>query len=455
MHSRTPLVLCLLLASLSAWAAPPEVEARLRVLLPVTVNEYHGDEGRGLRLSFQQLPPDPALARFSREAARVVVVALEAEFEAARLMSKRPLPPSLPRRGLTGTLVVPSTRSGPLEMERRIRQQYEALYGSSSYPLPTSLESARWLQALKLSPRYMPEGVREAAVDMFSSPTVLLSVGMSMMLYAMAWAAPEPVLSKGFAAAVTLGLLMTYTAAELYAVGVACLNLYREAEAARTPEQLEAAAERFGKAIGGVGLRVMVTVAGAKLTRSLPEVPKGGLWAQLSPPRLAFAGGRVRGGFRVGSGARAQVSVADGTVVLMGVSSATVAYAVASAVASARTTGGCAGAKGHGNEGHHIATNKNDKSDVFGGPWTPRFRELFEKAGMSLDDPANIIYLIGHKGPHPEVYHQEIFDRLSQAVATCRSRAECKRMLIDALDEIAGDICKPGSRLGKLLIKMP
>ncbi|HYO56297.1 hypothetical protein [Archangium sp.] len=39
-------------------------------------------------------------------------------------------------------------------------------------------------------------------------------------LYMMAWAAPEPVFSKAFAAAETLELLMTYTAAELYNVGL-------------------------------------------------------------------------------------------------------------------------------------------------------------------------------------------------------------------------------------------
>jgi hypothetical protein len=86
--------------------------------------------------------------------------------------------------------------------------------------LPPSLESARWFQALKLSPRYMGEGVREAAVEMFNSPAVASSVGMSMMLYMVAWAAPEPLFSKAFAAAVTLGLLMTYTATELYNVGI-------------------------------------------------------------------------------------------------------------------------------------------------------------------------------------------------------------------------------------------
>jgi hypothetical protein len=329
-----------------------------------------------------------------------------------------------------------------------VREEYEKLFGPAGFTQPESLESARWMQALKLSPRYMGDGVREAAVELFSSRTVLLSVGMSMMLYMMAWAAPEPVFSKAFAATVTLGLLMTYTAAELYNVGMACLRLYREAEAARTQEQLEAAAERFGKALGGVGLRVLVTVAGAKLARGLPEVPKGGLWARLSPARFGFAG--ERGGFSVGAGARAQVSVADGTVVLMGVSANTAAGAVAAAVSAARTTGACAGSKEDDNHAHHLCTNKNDKSELNGGPWTPEFEELFEQAGMNLDDPANIVYLRGHKGPHPEEYHSSIFKRLTDALRGCRPLADCRAKLVKELDKIAGDVCTPGSKLNRL-----
>ncbi|HYO54268.1 AHH domain-containing protein, partial [Archangium sp.] len=321
--------------------------------------------------------------------------------------------------------------------------------------LTGSLESARWFEALKLSPRYMGEGVREAAVEMFSSRAVVLSVGMAMLLYRMAWAAPEPVFSKAVAGAVTLGLLMTYTAAELYNVGQACLKLYREAEGARTREELEAVAERFGKALGGVGLRVLVTVAGAKLARGLPEVPRGGLWARLSPPRFAFAGGGARGSLTVGAGTRAQVSVADGTVVLMGVTANTTAAAVASAVSSARTTGACAESKQKDNQRHHLCTDKNDTSEITGGPWTPRFETLFERAGMSLDDPANIVYLRDHKGPHPEAYHSEIFERLKGALGTCRPHAECRAKLVEELDKIAGEICKQGSRLNKLATRKP
>ncbi|MCY1083583.1 AHH domain-containing protein [Archangium sp. miwbw1] len=339
-----------------------------------------------------------------------------------------------------------------------MRDGYEELYGPSSMALPSTLEDSRWFRALKLSPRYMDDGVRDAAMELLSSPTVAYSMALSMMLYMTAWAMPEPVFSKAFAAAVTLGLLMTYSAAELYNVGMACLNLYREAEAARTPEQLEAAAQRFGRAIGGVGFRVLITVAGAKLAKGLPEVPKGGMWARLSPPRFAFAGGGggARGGFSVGAGTRAQVSVANGTVLLMGVSANTAASAVSAAAAVSRTTGACREESDKGDaKGHHIATNKNDTAEVRGGPWTPLFETFFKRAGMHLDEPANIVYLVGHQGPHPEAYHQEVHDRLSDAFSTCQTRAECKRKLIEALDKLAGDICRPGSMLYKLLTKKP
>ncbi len=447
----SPILYLLLLLSPLARAAPSEVESRLLVLQPVGVSEHHSPTyGLGLQLTFKQLRLDPALARFPLEESRRVVTALEQEFKAvrsgsgARLLATSPL------------AMVATGTSQSSELEKRVREQYEALYGPSALLVSPSLESARWFQALALSPHYMDEGVREAAVELFNSPTVLLSVAMSMLLYMTAWAAPEPLFSKAFAAAVTIGLLMTYTTVELYNVGHACLNLYREAEAARTVEQLHAVAERFGKAIGGVGLRVLVTVAGAKLARGLPEVPKGGIWARLSPPRFAFGGGDARGGLIFGSGARAQVTVADGTVVLMGVAASTTAHAASAAVASIRTTGACRDASNKGDaKGHHIATDKNDKSESSGGPWTPRFLELFERAGMDLADPANMVYLIGHQGPHPEAYHREVYRRLEDALGVCQTQVDCRPRLVEELDGLAADICKPGSRLNALATKKP
>jgi hypothetical protein len=99
--------------------------------------------------------------------------------------------------------------------------------------------------------------------------------------------------------------------------------------------------------------------------------------------------------------------------------------------------------------------NKNDTSESNGGPWTPRFERLFARAGMSLDDPANIVYLRAHQGPHPEAYHREIYRRLDEALETCRTRAECRARLVEELDKIARDICTPGSKLNKLATRTP
>ncbi|KFA93230.1 AHH domain-containing protein [Archangium violaceum] len=456
MLPRAVLALGLLLL-VPQWARA-ESESRLPVLEGVLVREHHSPTyGHGLELTFKQLEPDPALARFSVEDAGAFVEALETAFQTPMPRSVRSWQSGLPRATVTVDLFSePSPGARLSDLERRVREAYVQMYGPPPRPLLSELERSRWFLALKLSPRYMDDGVRDAAMELLSSPTVAYSMALSMMLYMAAWAAPEPVFSKAWAAAVTLGLLMTYSAAELYTVGQACLNLYQEAEAARTQAQLEAAAERFGRAIGGVGLRVLVTVAGAKLAKGLPEAPKGGMWARLSPPRFAFAGGGSRGGFSVGAGSRAHVNVAHGTVVLMGVSVNTAASAMTSAVTSARTSGACRDASDKGDaKRHHLATNKNDISDVNGGPWTPLFKRLFDRAGMSLDDPANIVYLVGHVGPHPEAYHEEVFSRIRAALGDCKAPADCRNRLTNTLNRIAGEVCTSGSDLNKLATRTP
>lgn len=157
----------------------------------------------------------------------------------------------------------------------------------------------------------------------------------------------------------------------------------------------------------------------------------------------------------MGAGGHAHVSVANGTVVLMGVTANTTASAMASAVSSTRTTGDCTGSKEDDNHAHHLCTNKNDKSEATGGPWTPRFEELFGRAGVDMDDLVNIVYLRGHKGPHPAEYHREVFNRLEAALRTCGTRAECRDRLQQELDGIARDVCAPGSKLNKLATKAP
>jgi hypothetical protein len=99
---------------------------------------------------------------------------------------------------------------------------------------------------------------------------------------------------------------------------------------------------------------------------------------------------------------------------------------------------------------HHIATNKNWISSLRGGPWSPRFEKLFKKAGMTLEDAANTIPLPGHRGPHPERYHEEIYRRLVNATRS-KNGAEYKSALLDELQKIADEIAKPGTVLNRLL----
>jgi hypothetical protein len=145
----------------------------------------------------------------------------------------------------------------------------------------------------------------------------------------------------------------------------------------------------------------------------------------------------------MGSASTVQM-MADGTVLVTGVAAGT---AAASAVGSACTDGS---ESQEGYHWHHLATNKNDISAVSGGPWTPRFEQLFESVGMSLDAAENLVYLKGHKGPHPEAYHREVYSKLRAAVRDCEDVAQCRSKLARALKELADEICTPGSRLHRL-----
>ncbi len=433
---RCILALCLVISTSCATSRERALDEVHRQTDPTPVRMEPLPEG-GLRLSFDPTAPNPNLEMLRVEEAWAVLAAIH-EF--------RP-PMEKPRLRLTlvSSEMGDSETSGPKEWERRLREEFLSRFDPPRLPLPESLENSRLVLALQLSPRYMGAGVRETAQEMFRSPLFVASLALSVLVYFTAWLAPEPLFTKAFAAALTVRLAMLVGVLELTHVARACLQLYRDAESARTVEELEAVAERFGKALGGSALRVMMLVAGAGLGKALPKVPEGGLWALLTPPRYAAEGGLMVSGTTT----TAHV-MADGTLIVTGVATGT---AISSA--SRFSGGACADGsqKKEGYEWHHLATNKNDTSSARGGPWTPLFEQLFAKAGMSLDDPANRIYLKGHRGPHPEEYHAEVHDRLQSALSDCKSVAHCGSKLREALVELADKLCTPNSYLNRLLTK--
>jgi len=108
--------------------------------------------------------------------------------------------------------------------------------------------------------------------------------------------------------------------------------------------------------------------------------------------------------------------------------------------------------RGGGGINHHIATNKNYVSGLRGGPWSPRFEELFERGGLSLGDELNKVRLPEHFGPHPEAYHREIFDRLTDATKGLPNDA-VGDALRNELRKLGQECATPGTDLNRMLTK--
>ncbi|MCA0454326.1 MAG: AHH domain-containing protein [Chloroflexi bacterium] len=94
---------------------------------------------------------------------------------------------------------------------------------------------------------------------------------------------------------------------------------------------------------------------------------------------------------------------------------------------------------------HHIATNKNQWSDIF--------RGIFKWAGLSIDSVWNKIRLADHQGPHDWLYHQYIWDRLLAAVEGLQGN-QFRHALQSELWKIKQELMTPGSEARNLL-KLP
>ena len=99
---------------------------------------------------------------------------------------------------------------------------------------------------------------------------------------------------------------------------------------------------------------------------------------------------------------------------------------------------------------HHLMTNKNSISKARGGPWTPRFEQMAKRAGMTLDDARNKVRIPGHKGPHPQKYHEAVFERLNQATEGLSGKKYAEAFAKE-LEAIRTEAATPGTFLNDLL----
>jgi hypothetical protein len=347
-----------------------------------------------------------------------------------------------------GRLLVPEAAEAGTELESAYGRwcSRKQLSGDCLHLLEEGVtldEEGKLTLAFRLGLEVVWGETADALEDMTDRDALVTMLVTTGVVYFGLWLVPEPLLSKGIAATLTVALIAYLGWDTVWSLVQGWRVLAAEVKTATTFDEVRDAGERYGKVMGRNAARAFVMLAMAALGSTaqtfatrIPTLP-GSAQASLV--------GAQQGGFRLAaSGQVGAVAVSSGGVV-------TIALAP-EAVASMALGPTSSGVDTEGHE-HHIATNKWWESTNLGGPWSPKFQKLFDKAGMSLDDPANKVRIVGHKGPHPEEYHRAVYKRLTDATVDCGSIQQCREALTRALKNLAGEIRTPGSELNKLVTR--
>ncbi|WP_232537647.1 AHH domain-containing protein [Cystobacter fuscus] len=302
----------------------------------------------------------------------------------------------------------------------------------------------RTLMALSFALDTVWESV-EAEVGKMLNPVVLkamlTSVALSVLL---TMTLPEPV-TKVLAVALTAAMVAYLGVIPVWDIGRGFVRLWDDAGKATSVIELQDIGHRFGRVLGTNGTRVLVLLVTAALGGKSAMAAQGPKLPGFSQAALRA---QAEGGFQLTSALNGEV----GSIALPAAGVLNVALAPGAVAAIAMYSQGIVPGDAEGSV-HHICTNKNTKSAVSGGPWTPICEEIFEKAGMSLEDVANKVRLNGHEGPHPERYHREVAERLKVAVSTCRTTDACRVELVNELAKIADELLTAGSPLRSYIVK--
>jgi hypothetical protein len=296
----------------------------------------------------------------------------------------------------------------------------------------------RFALALGLALSPAVEAATGVLQDASAHAMTALLTGLS--LYLVVLMAPEPI-SKGLALAMTV-FLWAYLGHEFWGLISATKRLWDEAGAAGTFHELRGASERYGQVLGPNTLRILLVLATWKAgARGKDALTGSGLPGFSQAMRNAATSGRFH--LPTAASEATSVSVAEGRLVL------TLPAGSGAILAMQR--------EGEGEEGqiHHIATVENERSPARGGPWTPKLKKFFDKAGMSMEDDANKVRILGHKGPHPQAYHERVYQRLAGAVEDCTTTARCRDTLTRELGKLARELKEVGSDLNKLVTGAP
>lgn len=414
--------------------------------------------GRGEPIAFTPVESDPieiGQDEFSRAVAQLVLdMRLDVAFREVEEDGRRSLLAS------SGGLVDGARgRSVPSAYEHICQRQDEPHSCLSMLAGGFSLgPSERRVLALYFALDTVWVGVEDAIRDMVNPAALRAMVTTIIGTALVMLVAPEPI-TKVIAIALTASLIAYLGTGPVWNLGQGFLRLLDESRDAAGFADLERAGHRFGKVLGDNGARVLVIVALSALGGKSAMAAQGP-----KMPGFAQAASRAQleGGFQLSGALAGEVQAIS--ISSAGVLNVTLAPTAVAAVAMGAGEGaGAAPVVGIGGriqgdpdgEIHHICTDKNDKSDRTGGPWSPVFRDLFRQAGLSLDDAANLVRIRGHKGSHTREYHQEVLNRISIAMKGCRDTAQCRSKLVNELSKIARDLTTAGTKMRKLILKDP
>ncbi|MBL0692971.1 AHH domain-containing protein [Comamonas sp. JC664] len=414
----------------------------------------HLNTGLGEPIAFTPVESDPVeigKEEFKRAVAQLVLdMRLDVAFREVEEDGRRSLLASS-----EGLVDGARGRSGPSAYERICQRQDEPHSCLSMLAGGFSLgPSERRMLALYFALDTVWAGVEDAIRDMVN-PAALRAMVTSMIGVALVMlVAPEP-MTKVIAIALTASLIAYLGTGPVWNLGQGFLRLLDESRDAAGFAELERAGHRFGKVLGDNGARVLVIVALSAL---------GGKSAMASQgpkmPGFAQAASRAQleGGFQL-SGALAgevqAISISSAGVLNVTLAPTAVAAVVMDEGAGATPAVGVGGRIQGDPDGnvHHICTDKNSVSDANGGPWTPEFEKLFNRAGMKLSDPSNLVRIRGHKGPHPAEYHGVVLRRIRSVMRSCRGVEQCRAALTGELAKIAQELVSKGSEMRVLITK--
>ncbi|MDC0708038.1 AHH domain-containing protein [Stigmatella sp. ncwal1] len=414
----------------------------------VTTRVVHLDAGKGQRVTYESVEAEPVEVSEDEFKAVLTRLILDMRLDIAFRESDE-----ADQRGWVRSRTLLASSTGVVDSGSETSP--EALYaricpgGDSCLTLVggtglTFSRKDRTLMALSFALDTVWESVQEEVGKMLNPVALKAMLTSAALTVLLTMTLPEPV-TKVIAVALTAALVAYLGVVPVWKMGRGFVRLWEESEKATSVIELQDIGKRFGKVLGTNGTRVLVLVVTAALGGKSAMAAQG---PKLPGFPQAVLRAQAEGGFQLEAALSGGVSsISLPAVGVLNVALAPGAVAVAAMYSNGLVPGDAEGPV------HHICTNKNMVSAVSGGPWTPICEEIFEKAGMNLEDVANKVRLNGHEGPHSELYHQQVVSRLQAAVKVCKSTEACRAKLVNELAKIANELLTPGSELRGYIVK--